>query len=208
MGTYHQADNEVFIRSPNGSVVYRSAGSPCRPVSVAGLITDAGVVLPVEDNLRCRLIGDPTRATRSLRISPQLLADLGGSRSQLLERRPRSGYSYEGPRSGRSSRLAELQSVGVDDPVEVPRESIEVHAVKTPRSMLRQNKLQGVSSRGAWEGRLHPLGRGTSLYRGERRRRTLRRRRCLERDVETGSRHWLRHYEVGELTQVILIILH
>ena len=191
MGTYHQADNEVFIRSPNGSVVCQSAGSPYRPVSVTGLITDAGVVLPVEDNVRRRLIGDPTRATRSLRISPQLLADLGGSRSQLLERQPRSAHPYEGLRSGRSSRLAELQSVGVDDPVEDPRESIVVHAVKTPQSMQRQSKLHGVSSRGAWEGRLHPRGRGTSVYRGERRR------RCTSSSSSSSGDKWRRAVAVG-----------
>jgi len=51
--------------------------------------------------------------------------------------------------------LAELLSVGVGDP-------IEVLVVKTPRSTQRQDKLHGVSSHGAWEGRLRPHGRGTS----------------------------------------------
>jgi len=113
MGTYHQADNEVFIRSPNGSVLCQTTGSRYRPVSVAGVITDAGVVLPVEDNPRRHLIGEPASSTRPMRISPQLLADLEGSRSQLLERQPRSANPYEGPRSRRSSMLEELPSVGV-----------------------------------------------------------------------------------------------
>ena len=123
-----------------------------------------------------------------MRISPQLLADLGGNRSQLLERRPRSAHPYEGPRSGRSSRLAELPSVGVGDPIEVPRESIEVQAVKTPRSTQRQSKLYGVCSCGAWEGRLHPRGRGTSLYRGERRR-----RRTSSSSSSSGERYLDKH---------------
>ena len=83
---------------------------------------------------------------------------------------PRLARPYEGPGSGRSSRLAELQSVGVDDPVDDPRESVVVHAVQMLRSVQRQGKLRGVSSRGAWEGRLRPRGRGTSVYDGERRR--------------------------------------
>jgi len=39
MAAYHRVDDEVLIRSPNGSVL---------SVSVAGLITDAGVTLAVE----------------------------------------------------------------------------------------------------------------------------------------------------------------
>jgi len=87
-----------------------------------------------------------------------------------MERRPCSAHLYEGPESGRSSRLAELRSGGVDGSVEDQGDSTVLYAVNTPQ---RQNKLQGVSLRGAWEGRLRPSGRGTSVYRGERRRRRI-----------------------------------
>ena len=98
--------------------------------AVTGLMTDAGEPLPSEDHLRRRLVGDP----------------LGGSRLQVLERRPRSAHPYEGPGSGRSSRLAELQSVGVDGPINDLGESVVLYAVNMPQ---RQSKLHGVSSRGA-----------------------------------------------------------
>jgi len=84
-----------------------------------------------------------------------------------LERRPRSARPYEGPGSGRSSRLTELQSGEADGLVDDPWESTVLYAVNTPR---RQSKLHGVGSRGAWEGRLRPRGRGASV-RGERHRR-------------------------------------
>jgi len=40
---YHQVDDDVLIRSPNGSVLCHTTGSRYRPVSVPGLITDAEV---------------------------------------------------------------------------------------------------------------------------------------------------------------------
>jgi len=54
MAAYHQVDDEVFICSPNGSVLCHSTGSCNQPISVAGLITDAGVTLAVEGNIRRR----------------------------------------------------------------------------------------------------------------------------------------------------------
>jgi len=51
MAAYHQVDDEVLIRSPNGSVLCHTTGSRYRPVSVAGLITDAKVTLAVEGNI-------------------------------------------------------------------------------------------------------------------------------------------------------------
>jgi len=47
----------------------------------------------------------------------------------------------------------------------------EILDVQTPPLEQRQDKIHGVSSCGAWEGRLRPRGRGTSQYRAERRRR-------------------------------------
>jgi len=91
----------------------------------------------MEDSLRRRL-GNP----------------LKGSRMQL-ERRPRSAHPYEGPGSGRSSRLTELQSGGADGSVDDPGQSTVLYAANMPR---RQSKLHGVGSRGAWEGRLHQRG--------------------------------------------------
>jgi len=150
MGTYHQADDEISVRSPRGSVVCQSMESPRRPTSVVGLMTSAGEPMSMEDNVR-RRVGDP----------------LKGSRTQLMERRPCSVRPYEGPGSGRSSRLAELQSGEVDGSVDDPGDSTVLYAVNRPR---KQSKLHGLSSRGAWEGRLRPRGRGTSVYCGECRR--------------------------------------
>ena len=138
MGTYHRADDEISVRSPRGSVVCQSTESPRQPMSVTGLMTGAGEPMSMEDNLR-QDVGDP----------------LEGSRMQLMERRPCSAHLYEGPGSGRSSRLAELQSSGVDGSVDDPGDSTVLYAVNTPR---RQSKLHGLSSRGAWKGRLRPRG--------------------------------------------------
>ena len=85
---------------------------------------------------------------------------------QLMERWLCSARPYKGPESGKSSRLAELQSSGVGDLVNDPGDSTVLYVVNT----RRKSKLQGLGSRGAWEGRLHPRGRGTSV-RGEGRRR-------------------------------------
>ena len=167
MGTYHRVDDAVSVRSPRGSVVCQSMESPRRPGSVAGLMTDAGELMSMEDNPQ-RRSGDP----------------LEGSRTQLLERRPCSARPYEGPGSGRSSRLAEHQSGEVDGSVDDPGESTVLYAVNTP---WRQSKLHGVGSRGAWEGRLRPRGRGTSVYRGERRRTVYRGERRRRRNSSSSS---------------------
>jgi len=74
----------------------------------------------------------------------------------------------EGPDSGRSSRLVELRSVGVDGSTDDPGDATVCYAVNTPR---RQNKLRNVNSRGAWENRLRSRGPGASVCHGERRRR-------------------------------------
>jgi len=63
MAAYHQRDDEVLIRAPNGSVLCHTTGSRYRPVSVAGLITDAGVTLAVEGNIRRRLTDDQLDAS-------------------------------------------------------------------------------------------------------------------------------------------------
>ena len=53
-------------------------------ISVAGLITDAGVTLVVEGYIRRRLIYNQLDGSpRLTRVSRRLLADLDGARSQL-----------------------------------------------------------------------------------------------------------------------------
>jgi len=153
MAVYHQVDDEILIRSPNGSVLCYTTGSRYRSVSVAGLITDAGV----EGNIRRRLIDD------QLDGSPRLMSL---SESQLVERRPRSANAYEGLLRGTAPVVTELPPVEVIDEVAIP-------VVKPPRSMPRQLKLQGVSSRSAWEGRLCPRRYDPSqCEKGRRRRRS------------------------------------
>jgi len=102
VAAYHQVDDKVLIRSPNGSVLCHTTGFRHRPISVAGLITDAGVTLAVEGNIRCRLIDNQLDGSPRLRISPSLLADLdpvGGEET---------ANAYDGPLTGSRRHVQEL----------------------------------------------------------------------------------------------------
>jgi len=165
VAAYHQMDDEVLIRSPSGSVLCHTTGSRYRPVSVAGVITDAKVTLAIEGNVRRRLIDDQLDGSPRLRASPRILADLDPTQSQLVERRPCSADAYDGLLRGRTPAIAEL----------VPTEVIDEVAfaiVKPPCSTIEQPKLRRVSSRGAWEGCLRKHRRDASQRgrRGRRRR--------------------------------------
>jgi len=107
MAAYHQVDDKILISSPNGSVLCHSTGSHSRPISVAGLITDAGVTLMVEGNVRRQLIDGhwktvdrpPAGASpiRSLRILLRVLAKLKQARPELVEQRSQSATAYGRP---------------------------------------------------------------------------------------------------------------
>ena len=100
MAAYHQVDDEVLIHSPSGSVMCHMTGSHHRPISVAGVITDAGVTLAVEGNIRRRLMDNQLDGSPRLRIFPRVLAELDPTRSKLLERRPHSANAFDGPLRG------------------------------------------------------------------------------------------------------------
>jgi len=120
MAAYHQIDDKVLIRSPNGPVLRHTTGSRYRHVSVAGLITNAGVTLAVEGHIRRRLIDDQLDRSPRLRVSPSILANLDPTRSQQVERRPRSANAYDGPLRGRTPAVAELVPAEVIDEVAIP----------------------------------------------------------------------------------------
>jgi len=147
MAAYHQLDDEVLMRSPNGSVRCHTTGSRHRPISVAGLITDAGVTLAVEGNTRRRLMDDKLDGSPTLRISLRVLAELDPTQSQLVERRPRSANAFDGPLRRSHRQVQELIPAEVVDELALPD-------VKPPCSTPEQPQLESVSSRGAWEGRL------------------------------------------------------
>jgi len=50
MAAYHRVD-DLFIRSPNGSVLCHSTGLHSKLILVAGLTTDAGATLAMERNV-------------------------------------------------------------------------------------------------------------------------------------------------------------
>jgi len=106
--------------------------------------------------------GDLTRSKEALVRT----SDTDGTRQWSLDKRPRLVYPYESRSNSRVSTLPELSSAEVETREEIPN-------VRIPPLVQRQDKLHRVSLRGAWEGRLRPHGRGTSQYRGERRRRYL-----------------------------------
>ena len=119
------------------------AESPRRPVSVIGVVADAGEPKSTEDSSVPRT-GDP----------------IEGSLTVLTERRCRSTHPDEGPESGRSSRHAEQHSVGVDGSTDDPGDAAVRYVVNTPR---RQSKHRSVSSRSRCQ--------CASVSQGERRRR-------------------------------------
>jgi len=147
MAAYNQVNNKVLIRSPNRPVVCQSTGVQYRPVSVAGSITDGRVVPAVENSSRRRLINDQVdRSPRSM-VSPRIPADLDPNCVQLLEMRARSAHAYRGPSRNATPAIVEVI------------EQVAVSTVKPPRSTPEHSNLHGVSSRGAWEGRLRPRHR-------------------------------------------------
>ena len=110
MAAYRRVDDDILIRSPNGSVLCHSVGSHSHPISVAGLITDADVTLAVEGNVRRRLLdglwesldGLPAGASpiHRLHILQRVLAKLDPTRLELVEQRPQSATVYGAPTTG------------------------------------------------------------------------------------------------------------
>ena len=138
-----------------------------RPLSVTGSLADGGVVLAVQNGSRRHLIDDQAdRSPRPL-VSPRILADMNPSCVQLLETRARSADAYRGPSRCVTPVIVELP------PVQVV-EQLVVATVQTLRSTPEPTNLPGVSSHGAWEGRLRPRRRRdlSRSSRGCRRRRT------------------------------------
>jgi len=104
--------------------------------------------------------GDLTRSKEALVRT----SDEDGTRQWSLDKHPQLVNPYGSRCNSRVSTLPELSAAEVEH-------QEEILDVQTPPSEQRQDKIHGVSSRGAWEGRLRPRGRGTSQYRAERRRR-------------------------------------
>ena len=156
MAAYDQVDDDALIHACDGpGSMLRSR---YRPVSVAGIITEAGEILPLEDSIRHRL-------QNKLNVSPRIMADLAAARSQFVKKRPRSANVYEWSAEGSIPVTTEPPFVEVIDEVVKP-------VVKPLRSTPEQPKLHGVSSRGAWEGRsrLHRSDSSQSRWRRYRRR--------------------------------------
>jgi len=152
--------------------VCRSTEYPRRPTSVIGLVADAGEPKSTEDSLRC-CAGDP----------------LEGSWTVPTERRCCSTRPHEGPDSGRSSRLAELHSIGVDGSTDDPGDATVLNAVNMPR---RQSKLRDVSSCGAWgAGYVHVAVVPPSIVENVVDGMLHHRRRAT--GVEESNRRWQRH---------------
>jgi len=150
-GDETQTDDEVVVRSQVEAQTHQAVGS----VADDPMSTEHGSGSRVASGS-----GDLTRPKEALVRT----SDTDGTRQWSLDKRPRSVNPYESRCNSRASTLPELSSAEVEH-------QEEILDVQTPPLVQRQDKFHGVSSRGAWEGRLRPRGRGTSQYRAERRRR-------------------------------------
>ena len=125
MAAYHRVHDDILICTPCSSVLFSFSGSCRGPISVAGLITNAGMTLAVDKDIQRQLLNRPWESsdmlptgaspTRRICISPGLLAELDPTRPDLVDWWPRSATTYGGPTTGHHRHREELIIPDDDD---------------------------------------------------------------------------------------------